>query len=200
MQTITIRSITNQDFTRVDNDVNGNPRYVLHFLAVDDQYVIALDIARKFGGKKYHNSKYGGGIVIQSYNLENDIYSIQESIIEYNSGRYATYLLDCFDNQDGSYSDRTIKDVVLSIQGKYKTEYGFQQNFYTEKACESYLRGLGGFDHEYENYQIEKLGKGRLKALRKNASQTTIEHYCDSVYWQELGKALHSILNITFEV
>ena len=72
--------ITPQDFTRVRNDVNGNPRYVCHFLALDvhgwqsniglsDRYAIACKLANTLGGKKFHNKQYGGGIVFQCYNL-----------------------------------------------------------------------------------------------------------------------------------
>ena len=71
---------TPEDFIRIRNDVNGNPRYVCHFLNLDihgyesnielsDRYVIACKLANTLGGKKFHNKKYGGGIVFQSYNL-----------------------------------------------------------------------------------------------------------------------------------
>ena len=75
------------DFTRVNNDTNGNPRYVCHFLnlltdleneriksqysfgAIDEKYAFALKKAKSIGGKKFHNKQYGGGIVFQSYNI-----------------------------------------------------------------------------------------------------------------------------------
>jgi hypothetical protein len=78
--------ITPQDFTRANNDVNGNPRYILHFLSltaphdlaqymgldkITRKYEIALARARKHGGKKFHNKQFGGGIVFTSYNLNN---------------------------------------------------------------------------------------------------------------------------------
>lgn len=79
------------EFTRINNDVNGNPRYVCHFLAlVNDKdreladqyentvkpfkfsishlYDIAIKKSHKIGGRKFHNKQYGGGIVFQSYN------------------------------------------------------------------------------------------------------------------------------------
>lgn len=84
--------------TRINNDTNGNPRYVCHFLELvndsdreiaesksdifngvsctSELYVIALKKSRALGGKKYHNKSYGGGIVFQYYNeneLEQDI-------------------------------------------------------------------------------------------------------------------------------
>lgn len=70
---------TKIDWTRINNDVNGNPRYVCHYteLVTDsdrvngcDRYEAALKRAKKIGGKKFHNKQYGGGIVFQSYNLE----------------------------------------------------------------------------------------------------------------------------------
>jgi hypothetical protein len=73
--------ITPDNFTRIKNDVNGNPRYVCHFLELDvhgyqsnislsDRYAIACRLANTIGGRKYHNKSYGGGIVFQSYSLD----------------------------------------------------------------------------------------------------------------------------------
>jgi hypothetical protein len=70
--------ITVNDFTRINNDVNGNPRYVFHFLELADNYNEALKLAKKIGGKKFHNKQYGGGIVVQSYNLHKEIEFINE--------------------------------------------------------------------------------------------------------------------------
>lgn len=75
------------EFTRVNNDVNGNPRYVCHFLELINEedvknnpslmvnatsvlYEVALKKAKQLGGRKFHNKQYGGGIVFQSYNIQ----------------------------------------------------------------------------------------------------------------------------------
>ena len=77
---------------KVAHDVNGNPRYVVHYLDlltnkeqeelwqssargewVDASYKAALAKARKIGGKVYRAKWFGGGIVFQSYNLESDL-------------------------------------------------------------------------------------------------------------------------------
>lgn len=63
-------------WTRINNDVNGNPRHVCHFLnfmkpGEKANYTLALSRARKLGGKKYNTKGYGGGIVFKSYNLDN---------------------------------------------------------------------------------------------------------------------------------
>ena len=57
-------------FTRINNDVNGNPRFVVHFLQLADTYERALYLGRKLGGRKFHNKQFGGGIAFQSYNIE----------------------------------------------------------------------------------------------------------------------------------
>lgn len=69
------------DFMRIANDSNGNPRYVCHFLQVLPDYIKsggdgvsvkyqkALKLAKAIGGKKFHNKQYGGGIVFQSFNI-----------------------------------------------------------------------------------------------------------------------------------
>jgi hypothetical protein len=70
--------ITPNDFTRIKNDTNGNPRHVCHFLHLDvhgyqsnlsvsERYAIACQLARTMGGRKFHNKQYGGGIVFQEY-------------------------------------------------------------------------------------------------------------------------------------
>lgn len=57
-------------FTRVNNDINGNPRFVIHYLQLADNYDRALYLSRQLGGRKFHNKQYGGGIAFQSYNTE----------------------------------------------------------------------------------------------------------------------------------
>ena len=75
-----INGIEPSDFTRINNDTYGNPRYVIHFLqllndqermipSIDEKYRVALKKAKKIGGKKFSNKQYGGGIVFQSYNI-----------------------------------------------------------------------------------------------------------------------------------
>jgi hypothetical protein len=67
---------------RINNDINGNPRFVVHFydlltdseswglnLTILQRYELALKKARKVGGKIYRGKDFGGGIVFQSYNI-----------------------------------------------------------------------------------------------------------------------------------
>lgn len=80
--------VTPENFTRVDSDLYGNPRYVLHFTNLvtpkdirESQlnnfyfivplYDLACKRANKIGGRKYRAKHYGGGIVFQSYSLPN---------------------------------------------------------------------------------------------------------------------------------
>jgi len=56
--------ITPCDFERLDNCVNGNPRYYLGWCAVSE------NVARACGATKYRGKLYGAGWVFQSYNLQ----------------------------------------------------------------------------------------------------------------------------------
>lgn len=75
------------ELTRVNNDINGNPRYVVHFLeflkdgeysTIEEGFAIALEKAKTIGGKMYRGKDFGGGIVFQSYNTDELIKSIEE--------------------------------------------------------------------------------------------------------------------------
>lgn len=76
------------EFTRINNDVNGNPRYVTHYLNLltdkealtynRNAYNWAVKRANKIGGRKYHTKSYGGGIVFQSYNIDDTQKKIEE--------------------------------------------------------------------------------------------------------------------------
>lgn len=80
------------ELTKINRDINGNPRYVCHFYnllnendtkealkktasylgnRVSFEYEIALKKAKQIGGRKYNNKQFGGGIVFQSYNVDN---------------------------------------------------------------------------------------------------------------------------------
>lgn len=61
---------------RVNNDIYGNPRYVIHYLVLHNDYFEALKISRKFGGKAYRGSDFGGGIVFQSYSLKHTLKNV----------------------------------------------------------------------------------------------------------------------------
>jgi len=81
---------TNIQFTKVNNNVNGNPRYVVHFLdimpntaqnvSVEEKYRITLNHARKFGGQKYRAKWFGGGIVFTSFYIEGLLDDLQKSL------------------------------------------------------------------------------------------------------------------------
>lgn len=78
--------VTFKDFIRINNDANGEPRFVTHWLTFKrfqdlhiTTYENALYFAKKFcKGKKYHNKKYGGGIAFTSYELETVIKKINQ--------------------------------------------------------------------------------------------------------------------------
>lgn len=85
--------ITQEYFTQVKNDINGNPRYVLHFLYliketestdVFKDYDLALSKAKKIGGKAYRGKDFGGGIVFQACNIYHAMKKINELLTNNN--------------------------------------------------------------------------------------------------------------------
>lgn len=67
-------------YYRIDNDLNGNPRYVVHFLDLD---VKPNDYGNIKGLSKYRAKWFGGGYVIQSYNLESDLKYYKNLVHDY---------------------------------------------------------------------------------------------------------------------
>jgi hypothetical protein len=70
-------------YYRIDNDFNGNPRYVVHFYELG---VELADYGRIGGLTKYRARWFGGGYVIQSYNLESDLRYYINLVKEYYKG------------------------------------------------------------------------------------------------------------------
>jgi hypothetical protein len=70
----TATKLTKDDFKRILNDVNGNPRYYLPI------YLAEESIARKCGAVKYRGRKYGAGWVFQAYNLQSDVDAINSHL------------------------------------------------------------------------------------------------------------------------
>ena len=65
-------NIKPSDLQRIDNDINGNPRYYLGVFLTSE---IA---ARKIGAVKYRGKKYGPGWVFQSYSVARDLQLLNE--------------------------------------------------------------------------------------------------------------------------
>ena len=59
---------------RIPNDVNGNPRYVVHFMDLDIKLSDYDNINKLYGFNKYRAKWFGGGVVFQSYNIEDTLH------------------------------------------------------------------------------------------------------------------------------
>lgn len=86
---------TTIDYFKANNDFYGNPRYIVHFLdflnekegdriniefrySLQKKYDIALTKSRAIGGKKYRGKDFGGGIIFQSYNIQEALKKIKK--------------------------------------------------------------------------------------------------------------------------
>ena len=69
---------------RIKNDVNGNPRYVVHFLDLNIKLSDYDNINKLYGFKKYRAQWYGGGVVFQSYNIQDKLNFALDKVKEIN--------------------------------------------------------------------------------------------------------------------
>lgn len=61
------QNIKEEDFSRLNNCVNGNPRYYLPIFMAEEE------LARKAGAKLYRGEQWGAGWVFSSYNLQEEL-------------------------------------------------------------------------------------------------------------------------------
>lgn len=116
------------DFTRINNDTNGNPRYVCHFLtfitkndeftSVEDRYILAQKRALKIGGRKFHNKQYGGGIVFQSYSLPELAKAIHELMAQYAPPKFL--------NEWNESQFKDIEKAIIKHFHRYSTNEGIK--------------------------------------------------------------------------
>lgn len=71
-----------QRFTRMKNDVNGNPIYYIGIYDLANIVGVSVNdlpaIAKKVGFKNYRGKKYGTGFTVQSYNLDYTVSRLKE--------------------------------------------------------------------------------------------------------------------------
>lgn len=81
------------NWLRIKSDINGNPRYVVHFLEccprswhdLPDKYNRVVKLMNQVGGRKYNNKQYSGGIVFSFYNQNEQEQAILAKIKEVES-------------------------------------------------------------------------------------------------------------------
>jgi hypothetical protein len=73
-------------YHKINYDVNGNARYVVHFLSLG---IKLADYGRIPKLTKYRAKWFGGGIVFQSYNLESDLRWHLNQVKEYYAKKQA---------------------------------------------------------------------------------------------------------------
>ena len=65
---------------RIPNDTNGNPRYVVHFRDLGIDLWDYDNINKLYGFNKYRAKWFGGGVVFQSYNIEDTLNFVLDKV------------------------------------------------------------------------------------------------------------------------
>ena len=70
---------------RISNDANGNPRYVVHFRDLGIGLWDYDNINKLYGFCKYRAKWFGGGVIFQSYNIQDTLNWALETVKEVNA-------------------------------------------------------------------------------------------------------------------
>ena len=181
------------NFERVNNDVNGNPRYVIHFqaflrddeniMSLENSYALALNRAKSVGGKAYTGKEYGGGVVLVSYNLQGTAEKIEET----------TYTLP----MSGSLKKQAvINDIYTDIVNKVVDCEGLGDVVDDLKRYRNEFRG----ERDYNYYQYGNLAISyyEIREIFRRAGYK-VERYSDTAIENTYkGFVREAINNIIF--
>lgn len=77
---LNIKNLSSADLKKVAHDTNGNPRYVVSFLALGLPTYESTAKTRAAGLKKYRGKDFAGGFVFSSFSVENDLREILKTL------------------------------------------------------------------------------------------------------------------------
>ncbi len=143
------------EFTRVNSDVNGNPRFVCHFLSfinegdkakadtrglgfISYKYQLALNKAKQLGGRKFHNKQYGGGIVFQMYDGQRAEMSLKIREL----AKVNTTFKKEWSTKEFKQVERAIKNHFTTHTYKHITEHGqkpTEKHFFNFQDIDNFL-------------------------------------------------------------
>ena len=115
---------------RINNCVNGNPRYVVHFLALGLKEYKSNDLTRQSGLKLYRGKKFGGGFVFSSYNVKDSLQFAYDTINNIKIGTTVKSL----SNQFAYRENAIIKDLASIEINKEVPEGYYILRFYDSKG------------------------------------------------------------------
>lgn len=179
--------MTNQEInlTRVNNDVNGNPRFVAHYTEFlphelsnstflqwsGMKYDIALSIANNhLSARRFNNKQYGGGIVFTSYSAQQDVRETIEGFERsemYNQAYNSVYLW--LMNTESLYLQ------ALAIVKKFEDRTyspNKERRLFTElmEVCEATYKDMCSAGQPHTDRYGKKVRKMKLEVIRLAAA------------------------------
>ena len=61
------------EYSKINHDTSGNPRYMVHYSYINNDYAEALLISRKVGAVKSRSKYYSEYIILDTYSLGRDL-------------------------------------------------------------------------------------------------------------------------------
>ena len=68
---------------RHGNDINGNPRYFVHYLELGLTDHISTEATRAAGLRIFHGRAFGGGYTFTSYGIDESVKGIMRTLARY---------------------------------------------------------------------------------------------------------------------
>lgn len=194
---------------RVSNDANGNPRYVISWLALGLPAYQATSLTRKAGLRKHQTREFGGGFAFQSYHLKDSLEFILETLNakpeltprQQKDAKVRQYILDCIDLSGYDImlpTNASDYDRMLAVWGIFQSEYGEHQlqrhNNNLQETFIAWLQGLPScFNIDFENYRIIELCKD-FGIIPVDATERQ-ENTALKNWWAGIYMAVRKILN-----
>lgn len=144
-------NVNGQDITvwRIDNDVNGNPRYVVHFPSLgiklgDYGYIPNLT--------KYRAKWFGGGYVFQSHHVESDLKYMIENVKKYYDSKKPDYASDL--HKKGELKKvAKMEKLAKELVGKKDMGTAFLTNGFLGYDCVALIANKPSFT-DWEGYIV----------------------------------------------
>jgi hypothetical protein len=156
------------DIKRITNDKYGNPRYVVHFLALGlDDYINITPIT---GFKKYKGKDFGGGYVFTSYNVKEDINKAKQRLLD-----------NKLIKRIATKANQELLDELDDLGFKWNSGYGLKENSIVsnmngDDVNECYFEAIPGFP---DGYRIIYFDEQALEGLQNRYDIITNEQFVE---------------------
>jgi len=133
--------IDSSEIIRLENCINGNPRYYVEYMKI---HTLPEHLHHFIDMPRYKGKRYGSGYVLSSYNLDDDLgYYVERALHSF----MTHYIKSAIEDKFETYLDEGMKTKFKSAKGYFRHHISTVKDYVIKSrgsvaACEDYLRGL----------------------------------------------------------